>query len=92
MKIIIRGFLVVCLVLSFGLEVSVYASDIYVSKEKGDNQNPGTSKVSPLKNLESALKIAKAGDRIFVAQGNYTGLRDKGYLEAPQPVELYGGY
>ncbi len=92
MKIIIRVFLAACLVLSFGLEVSVYAADFFVSKEKGDNQNSGTSKASPLKNLESALKVAKAGDRIFVAQGNYTGLRDKGYLEAPQPVELLGGY
>jgi len=39
-----------------------------------------------------ALKVAKPGDKIFVAQGNYVGLRDKGYLEAPQPVELMGGY
>ena len=39
MKRIIRGVSAACLVLSFGLEVSVYAADIFVSKEKGDNQN-----------------------------------------------------
>lgn len=67
------------------------AGDLYVSKDKGNNQNPGT-KEAPFKNLEAALKASKAGDRIHVAAGNYTGLRDKGYLEAPQPVELLGGY
>ncbi|HSQ75235.1 MAG TPA: DUF1565 domain-containing protein [Bacteroidota bacterium] len=68
-----------------------YATDLYVSRAKGDNQNAGT-KDAPFKNLEAALKASKAGDRIHVAAGNYTGLRDKGYLEAPQPVELLGGY
>jgi hypothetical protein len=67
------------------------AADLYVAKDRGDNQNAGT-KEAPFKNLESALKAAKPGDKIHVAQGNYFGLRDKGYLEAPQPVELLGGY
>jgi hypothetical protein len=67
------------------------AGDLYVAKDRGDNQNAGT-KEAPFKNLEAALKVAKAGDKILVAQGNYVGLRDKGYLEAPEPVEIYGGY
>ena len=67
------------------------AGDLYVAKDRGDNQNAGT-KAAPFKNLEAALKVAKAGDKIFVAQGNYVGLRDKGYLEAPEPIEMYGGY
>lgn len=67
------------------------AADLYVARDRGDNQNEGT-KEAPFKNLESALKAAKPGDRIHVAQGNYFGLRDKGYLEAPQPIELLGGY
>lgn len=71
--------------------ISINAKDLYVTKEKGNNQNVGT-KEAPFKNLESALKIAQAGDRILVAEGNYTGLRDKGYLEVPQPVEIIGGY
>ncbi|MBP7462104.1 MAG: right-handed parallel beta-helix repeat-containing protein [Candidatus Delongbacteria bacterium] len=67
------------------------AADLYVSKTGGDNQNDGSIK-APFKNIESALKTAQPGDRIHVAQGNYVGLRDKGYFEAPQPVELLGGY
>jgi hypothetical protein len=77
--------------LSFGLGVSVYGAEFFVSRERGDNQNPGT-RDTPFKNIEAALKVAKAGDRIRVAQGNYFGLRDKGYIEVPQAVELFGGY
>lgn len=83
------GFFILAFLLANCL--SVQAADLHVSKDKGDNQNAGT-KEAPYKNLESALKIAKAGDRVLVSQGNYTGLRDKGYLEASQPIELIGGY
>ena len=79
------------IVLLFGLGSANFAAEFYVAKERGDNQNPGT-KAAPFKNIEAALKTAKAGDRICVAQGNYFGLRDKGYLEAPAAVELVGGY
>jgi hypothetical protein len=71
--------------------VPSFAADYYVARERGDNQNPGTP-AAPFKDIEAALKTARAGDRILVAQGNYYGLRGKGYLEAPQPVELIGGY
>jgi len=67
------------------------AADLYVARDRGDNQNPGT-KAAPFKNIEAALKAARAGDRILVAQGNYFGLRGKGYLDVPQPVELVGGF
>jgi hypothetical protein len=79
------------IVLLSGLGSASFAADFFVARESGDNQNPGT-KAAPFKNIEAALKIAKAGDRICVAQGNYFGLRDKGYLEAPEAVELVGGY
>lgn len=74
-----------------GTAMPAFAADLYVARDRGDNQNPGT-KAAPFKNIEAALKAANAGDRILVAQGNYFGLRDKGYLEVPQPVELLGGY
>ena len=67
------------------------AADLYVSAERGDNQNPGT-RAAPFKSVEAALKAARSGDRILVARGNYFGLRGKGYLEAPRPLELIGGY
>ncbi|MCX6554676.1 MAG: DUF1565 domain-containing protein [Candidatus Aminicenantes bacterium] len=83
--------IIVAIVLLFGLGSTNFAAEFFVARDRGDNQNPGT-KDAPFKNIEAALKVAKAGDRICVAQGNYFGLRDKGYLEAPQPVELLGGY
>jgi len=79
------------IVIAFGLGSAVYGAELFVSRDRGDNQNPG-SKEAPFKNIEAALKVAQAGDRICVAQGNYFGLRDKGYLEAPQAIELSGGY
>lgn len=83
--------LVLMLVFGVSWAGGARAEDVYVSKERGNNQNAGT-KAAPLRELEAALAASKAGDRIHVAQGNYTGLRDKGYLEAPHPVELTGGY
>lgn len=79
------------LMLSLCGAAAVPAAELYVSADRGDNQNPGT-KAAPFKNVEAALKAAAAGDRVHVARGNYFGLRGKGYLEAPQPVELIGGY
>ena len=81
--------LIVLLVLS--LSGTVLAKDLYVSASTGNNDNDG-SKAQPLKNLERALKDAKVGDTIHVAEGNYFGLRGKGYLEVPEPVTLLGGY
>ena len=70
---------------------TAFAKDFYVSQKIGSNSNDATKK-APLKNIEKALKKAKAGDKIYVAEGNYFGLRGKGYLESKNPVELYGGY
>jgi hypothetical protein len=86
-KIIVSAFIVI----SIGLGSAAYGAEFFVARDRGDNQNPGT-KEAPFKNIEAALKVAKTGDRICVAQGNYFGLRDKGYLEAPEAVELFGGY
>ncbi len=70
---------------------SVFAADLYVSKAIGVNKNEGT-KHEPLKNLQKALTKAKSGDRIYVAQGNYLGLLDRGYIDIHKTVEIYGGY
>lgn len=81
--------IIVLLVFSFAL--SLQAKDFYVSKATGNNGNKGT-KEAPMKNIQKALKKAKAGDKVFVAEGNYYGMRDKGFIEMKAPVELYGGY
>lgn len=86
-KITVSIFIIAVL----GWGAAAYGSEFFVAGEKGDNQNPGT-KAAPFKDIDAAFKAAKAGDRICVAQGNYFGLRGKGYLEAPAAVELFGGY
>ncbi len=86
-----RIIVVTFIFISIGLGSAAYGAEFFVARDRGDNQNPGTRE-SPFKNIEAALKVAKAGDRICVAQGNYVGLRDKGYLEVPQAIELAGGY
>ena len=71
--------------------LTLNAAELYVSKDTGKNSNAGT-KDAPFKNLQKALDVAAAGDKIHVAAGNYFGLMDKGYLEMKKPVEIYGGY
>ena len=82
-------------ILSFGMMLlmttAMMAGDIYVSIGTGNNGNDGT-RLKPLKNIDKALKKSKAGDTIHIASGNYFGMRGKGYLEAPVPVRLLGGY
>ncbi len=63
---------------------------IYVTKT-GSNKNPGT-KDSPLKNLDKAIKTAEPYDKIYVAEGVYSGTFEVGYFEITKPVELYGGF
>ncbi len=70
---------------------TVFAADLYVSIGSGNNRNPGT-KDKPIKNLQKAINKAAKGDKIFVAEGNYFGLLNKGSLELDKSVEIYGGY
>jgi hypothetical protein len=87
-----RCFITVSAFIFFiGLALAVSGAELFVSRDRGDNQNPGT-KAAPFKNIEAALKAAKAGDRICVALGNYFGLRGKGCLEVTEAIELVGGY
>ena len=87
---VFRAFIFFILIISF-ITIQISSKELYVSKYTGNNGNPGT-KSKPLKNLDKALRIASMGDIIKVAQGNYFGLRNKGYLEAQSPVKIYGGY
>ncbi len=83
---------ILCTLLIVSLSSSQIASEeLYVSIKTGNNGNPGT-KIKPLKNLDKALRNASSGDVIRVAEGNYFGMRNKGYLEANVPVHIFGGY
>ena len=64
---------------------------IYVSKSKGKNKNAGT-KEAPLKNIDKAIKLAKIGDEIYIANGTYMGTFSIGYLESDKPIKLYGSW
>lgn len=64
---------------------------LYVSKHRGNNRNDGSA-ANPYKNLQKAINVAEAGDRILVAEGNYIGLLEVGFVEISKPVKIYGGY
>lgn len=63
---------------------------IYVSPA-GSNRNEGT-KDAPYKNLDKAIKEASDYDKIFVAEGVYSGTFDVGFFEITNPMEIYGSY
>ncbi|MBR5661466.1 MAG: DUF1565 domain-containing protein [Bacteroidales bacterium] len=58
----------------------------------GSNKNDGKSPETPLKNVQKALDEASDGDVICVAEGNYTGTLDQGFIEIKKYVSLVGGY
>ena len=69
---------------------SVMGQSYYVSSSTGSNRNDG-SKGSPFKNLQKALDVAEAGATIYVAEGNYYGLLNKGNIIITKPVTIMGG-
>jgi len=77
---------------------------LYVSVSTGSARADGLSPTSALKDLQKAIDLAEENDQILVAEGNYHGNLDRGYIEcgkfgnASQPSEMgkfisiYGGY
>jgi hypothetical protein len=72
------------------LQGAAGAGTLYVSP-KGDNGNDG-SRERPFKEIDRALKAAKAGDVVQIAGGTYRGSLGLGFLESDKPVQLRGGY
>jgi hypothetical protein len=69
------------------------AADIYICAETGLAVRAGDgSKAKPWKDLQVGLDKAAPGDTIYIAQGNYLGTSDRGFLEMTIPVNLKGGY
>jgi len=64
---------------------------LFVSAGTGDNKNAGTQD-APFKNIDKAIKAAKDGDTILVAEGVYSGTFGVGFLECDKAVKLYGGF
>ena len=72
-------------------EIPKGTKTIYVSANKGSNRNDG-SKSSPLKDLQRAVDDAPEGAVILVAQGNYLGKLDAGYISIKKYISIVGGY
>ncbi len=64
---------------------------LYVSVEKGHTRNNGT-KDKPFKDLQKAVDAAQDGAVIYVAQGNYQGKLDAGYITINKYISLVGGF
>ena len=64
---------------------------IYVSVNKGSNRNDG-SQLSPLKDLQKAIDDAPEGAVICVAEGNYLGYLDQGWVKLNKYLSIVGGY
>ena len=75
---------------------------IYVSVSTGSARADGLSPATPLKDLQKAINIAEENDQILVAEGNYLGNMERGYVESGkfgdathEPgkfISIYGGY
>ncbi len=63
----------------------------HVSIKSGSNRGDG-SKAKPVKNIAKAIQKAQPGDVLHVAEGNYLGLLDAGYIDLNKPVSIIGGY
>ena len=74
----------------------------YVSVSTGSARADGTAPTSALKDLQKAIDKAEENDQILVAEGNYLGNMDRGYVECGkfadathEPgkfISIYGGY
>ena len=66
------------------------ARDWYVSAERGKGKKGTTEK--PAKDLGNIISKLEDGDRVFIAEGTYTGRGDNGHDKIDKPVEIYGGW
>ena len=90
------------LLFSFSLQAqkSTAGKTYYVSS-KGTVRADGLRKTTPVKDLQKAIDMAEDGDTILVAEGNYLGNMDRGYVECGKFgnggdvgkfLKFYGGY
>jgi hypothetical protein len=63
---------------------------VYVATT-GSAKNAGT-KESPFSQIEKAIEMANEYDKVYVAEGVYSGAFDVGYFEIKKPIEIYGSF
>lgn len=75
-----------------GRTIAAKGNALYVSKERGSARAEGT-KDAPMRDIQKAIDKAANGDVIRVAQGNYLGNLDRGWIEMKgKYVSLEGGW
>lgn len=72
-------------------DVKLDGTKIYVSAARGSVRGAGT-KDSPYRDLQKAVEQVAEGSVICVAEGNYLGRLDAGYIEITKYLKLVGGY
>ena len=75
---------------------------LYVSVSTGSARSDGLTPEKPLKDLQKAIDLAEENDCILVAEGNYLGNMDRGYVESGKFgnaqndrgkfISIYGGW
>jgi hypothetical protein len=61
-----------CLLLIAAQSSNVYATNYYVSEKGSDKKFNGLNPGQPLRNVQSAARLTKPGDTVFVMNGKYT--------------------
>ena len=82
-------------------KATVSSGKTYYVSPNGSVRADGLSKDTPLKDLQKAIDLAEEGSTILVAEGNYLGNMDRGYIECGRFgngaddgkfLKFYGGY
>lgn len=64
----------------------------YYVSAAGSGRADGLSATTPKKDLQKVLDLCENGDIVRVAEGNYLGNLDAGYIEIKKFITLEGGY
>lgn len=69
----------------------LFDGEVYYVSMDGNNKNDGSFD-APFKNIDKAIETANAGDRIYVAEGTYSGSSGLCAYSIDKPLELYGSF
>lgn len=92
------GWLIVVLALVLGAQFQALASPVpadavklYVSANRGSNRGDGSID-KPYKDLQRAIDAAEENTVILVAEGNYEGNLDQGFISIKKYISIVGGF
>ncbi len=68
------------------------SGEIFYVSRSGNNRSDGKTPQTAVKNIQKAIDIAPEGSEIRVAEGNYYGLLNVGYIVIDKPISILGGY